>query len=60
MLPEIWSVADINFLSFWAIFSPFTQILTLKIKFGKNFQKPVDIILLYMCNINEDYMMYGS
>ena len=31
MLPEIWSVTD-NLLSFWAIFSPVTDILTSKIK----------------------------
>ena len=39
MLPEIWSVTDIIFLSFWAIFCPFISLKTLKIKIGKNMKK---------------------
>ena len=50
-----------NFLSFWAIFCPF--ILPNNPK-NQNFEKmekvPVDIILLDMCTINENYVMYGS
>ena len=46
-----------NFLSFFALLTP---LLTLKIKFGKNVRKLGDIILLRMCNINEDHVMYGS
>ena len=31
-----------------------------KLKFGKNVKKPGYIILLHMCTINQDHMMYGS
>ena len=32
-----------------------------KLKFGKNVKEtPGDIILLNLCNINEDHIMYGS
>ena len=31
-----------------------------KLKFGKNVKKPGDIILVHMCTINEDHMIYGS
>ena len=49
------------FLSFWVIFFPFTQLKTQKIKILKIWKKkPGDIILLHICTINEDYMMYGS
>ena len=50
-----------NFLSLWAIFCPFTPLLTPKIKiWNKCKNKPGDIILLDMCTINEDHMMYSS
>ena len=50
-----------SFLSFWAIFCTFTPLWTPKIKTWKKGQKtPGDIILLHMCTINEDHMMYGS
>ena len=38
MLPEIWNMTD-NFLSFWAIFCPFTPLLTLKIKIWNKCKK---------------------
>ena len=55
------------FLSFWDIFCSFTPShsphLTIK-KIEKNKKKrkksPIDIILLHVCTINEDYMMHGS
>ena len=31
-----------------------------KLKFGKNVKNPGDIILVHMCTINEDHMIYGS
>ena len=40
---------------FWAIFCTFTTLLTQKLKL----KRPGDIILLHMCTINEDHMMYG-
>ena len=50
-----------NFLSFYAIFCSFTPLLTLKIKIWKKCKKnPGDIILLHMCTIIQDHMMYGS
>ena len=54
----------LNFLSFWTIFCPFTSLKTWKIKILKKWkqQKKMlgDIIILYMCTINENHMMYGS
>ena len=50
-----------NFLSFYAIFCSFTPLLTLKVKIWKKCKKnPGDIILLHMCTIIQDHMMYGS
>ena len=50
-----------TFLLFWAIFCFFTLPVTEKIKTSEKWKKtPGDIILLYMCTINEDHMMYGS
>ena len=52
------------FLSFWAIFSPFTSplmILNIKI-LKKNEKKCLEILSFYtyMCTMNEDHMLYGS
>ena len=56
MLPEIWSVTDIIFV----IFGPFTPQLNTKIKIWKKCNKmPQDIILLHMCTMNEDPVMYS-
>ena len=41
-------------------FCSFTLLLTQKIKIWKKCKKPGDIILLHMCTINEDHMMYVS
>ena len=50
-----------NFLSFWTIFCPFTLLLTPKIKICNKFKRKTrDVILLHLCTINEDHMMYGS
>ena len=50
-----------NFFSFWTIFCPFTPPKNLE---NHNFEKtkktPGDIIILHMCTINENHMMYGS
>ena len=50
-----------NFLSSWTIFCPFTPLNNLE---NQNFEKikkmPRDIIILHMCAINENHMMYGS
>ena len=50
-----------NFLSFQAIFCSFALLLNPKIEIQKKCKKPLgDIILLLMCTINQDHMMYGS
>ena len=50
-----------NFLSFWTVFLPFYLPNNLK---NQNFEKlkkpPEDIIILHMCTINDNQMMYGS
>ena len=51
-----------NFLSFWTIFCPFTVTLTIwRIKILKNWKRtPGNIIILHMCTINDNHMMYVS
>ena len=51
-----------NFLLFWAMFCTFTPLKTWKIKIVTNKKKktPGDIIILHMCIINDNHMMYGS
>ena len=49
-----------NFLSFWAIFCPFSPLTTWKIKILKLKKTPGDIIILHICTINDNHMMYGS
>ena len=56
MVPEIWNATDI-------IFCPFTTLWTQKIKIFKKMEKRwknEDIIILHMCTINNNHMMYGS
>ena len=49
-----------NFLSFWTIFCPFTPPTTRKVKILKKAKNTGDIIILHMCTINDNHMMYGS
>ena len=50
-----------NFLSFCAIFCPFTPLTARKIKILKNWKKaPGDIIIFHMSTKSYDHMMYGS
>ena len=49
-----------NFSSFWAIFCPFSPLTTWKIKILTLKKTPADIIILHICNINDNHMMYGS
>ena len=61
MAPEIWSVTDRIFLSFWTFFCPFTPPTTQKINILKKWKKtPEDIIILNMCTINDNHMINGS
>ena len=56
-----YGVRQTQFLSFQVIFCSFAPLLTLKIKTWKKCKKtPGDIILLHMCAINQDLMIYGS
>ena len=48
LLPEIWNTTD-NFLSFQAIFCPFTPLLTSQKKFGNKCKKDLDILSYYKC-----------
>ena len=49
------------FLSFQAIFCVFVPLLAPKIKIWKKYKKTLGhIILLHICTINQDHMMYGS
>ena len=49
------------FLSFWTIFGSFTPLTTQDIKILKTFKKtPGDIMILHMCTINYNHVMYGS
>ena len=51
----------LRFLSFWTIFCSFNSLRTQKIKILKTMKKhPGDIIILHMCIINENLMMYRS
>ena len=67
MVPVIRSETQ-NFLSLWAIFSPFTtptitSLMIPKIKIlKKKFKKCLGILSFYtyMCTINEDHAIYGS
>ena len=60
MLPNIWNMTDIIFLSFWAIIYPLT-LLTWKIKVLKKNKKTTgDIIISHKCTINDNHMMYDS
>ena len=49
-----------KFLSFWAIFCPFSLLTTQKIKILKLKKTPGDFIILQICTINDNYMIYGS
>ena len=49
-----------NFLSFWSSFCPFSPLKTQKIKILKLKKTTQDIIILHICTIKNNHMMYGS
>ena len=49
-----------NFLSFWAIFCPFSNLTIQKIKILKLKKILGDIIILHTCTINDNHVMYSS
>ena len=60
MVPEIRSATNRFFLSFSAIFYLPNLLINRKIKIMRNEKTPEDIIILHLCTINYDHMMYGS
>ena len=63
MLTQIWGTTDIIFYNFrsFVIFYTFNPLLTTKSKIWKKCKKTAgDIIILHMCTINQDHIMYGS
>ena len=49
-----------KFLPFWAIFCPFSPLTTQKIKILKLKKTTGDIIILHICTIIDNHMVYGS
>ena len=49
-----------KFLSFWTIFYPFSSLATWKIKTFRLKKTTGNTIILYICTINNNHMMYGS
>ena len=62
MIYDSWNVSwdRQKFLSFWSISCPFSPLATQKIKILKLKETPGDIIILQICTINDNHMMYGS
>ena len=60
MVPEIWSMTD----NFFVILDLFFALLYAPNPKNQNFEKmkkqPGDIIILNMCTINDNHMIYGS
>ena len=57
------SSLDMEHDRFWTIFCTFTPLTTQKITILEQWKKkktPRDIIILHMCTINDNHMMYGS
>ena len=62
MVPEIWSATDrilCHFGPFFTLLLP-PPLTTQKIKILKKWGKKSGDIILYMCTINNNHMMYGS
>ena len=57
---EIWSATDRIFCYFRPIFALLPPNNPKNQKFEKNEKNPRDIIILNMCSINDNHMMYGS
>ena len=48
-----------KFSSFWTIFCPFSPLTTWKITILTFYKTPGDMIILHICTINDNHMMYG-
>ena len=60
MVPEIWSVTDRIFVTLGCFFLFYPPKNPENQNFEKMKETPRDIILLHMCTINDNHMMYGS
>ena len=61
MVPEIWSMMNRIFCQFGPFFCPFNPPNNPKTQNFKKLKKmPGDIIILHMCTINDNHIMYGS
>ena len=60
MIPEIQSETDRTFCHFGTVFALLPPDNPENQNFEKMKKTPRDIIILHMCNINENHMMYGS
>ena len=60
MVPELWSVTDTIFCHFGQFFAFYPPNNQKNQNFEKMKKTPGDIIILKMCNINGNNMMYGS
>ena len=60
VLPEIYDATDRNFCHFEPFFALSSPLTTQKIKILKLKKAPWDNIILHICIINDNHMMYGS
>ena len=60
MVPEIWRKTDIIFCHFGPFFALLPPNNPKNQNFEKNEKTTGDIIILHMCTINDDHMMYSS
>ena len=60
MVPEIWSATDRNFCHFGPFFALYPTNNLENQTFEKMKKAPGDIIILHMCAINDNHMMYDS
>ena len=60
IVPEIWSAVDKIFCHFWLFFALTTRNNPKNQNFEKLKEMPRDIIILHMCTINDNHMMYSS
>ena len=62
MMYDIWDIecSGQSVLSFWIGFCPFTPQATQKIKILEKWKKRLGDIILHVCAINDNHMVYGS
>ena len=60
MIPKIWRKTDRIFCDFGLFFALLLSRDPENYNFGKKYQITGDIIILHMCTINDNHMVYGS